>query len=128
MRISDWSSDVCSSDLLALLARIRHHAQFVVPEGDVEHQLRDAEAIDLGRVQRHVIVFIGQALAERAHREIPRAVFAHPVLPRDAEAFRPGGRPAGPALKAVADLETADVLLTVALAEAIGSAAAREIE
>src|SRR3546814_1617229 len=112
MRISDWSSDVCSSDLLALLARIRHHAQFVVPEGDVEHQLRDAEAIDLGRVQRHVIVFIGQALAERAHREIPRAVFAHAVLHRGAEAFRPGGRAAGAALKAVAALETDAVVLT----------------
>src|SRR3546814_13356310 len=110
MRISDWSSDGFSSDV---------------------HQLRDAEAIDLGRVQRHVIVFIGQALAERAHREIPRAVFAHAVLHRGAEAFRPGGRAAGAALTAVAALETAPVVLTVDLAAArdkTGRASWRERE
>src|SRR3546814_10301141 len=37
---------------LALLARIRHHAQFVVPEGDVEHQRSEEHTSELQSLMR----------------------------------------------------------------------------
>src|SRR3546814_18215496 len=54
MRISDWSSDVCSSDLLRPLAQPRHPAQLVIefrPRlwiaiGKIDR--RDAQAVDVG--------------------------------------------------------------------------------
>src|SRR3546814_16865696 len=34
MRISDWSSDVCSSDLNIVKGKVRHPAQVVIHDGD----------------------------------------------------------------------------------------------
>src|SRR3546814_1552955 len=42
MRISDWSSDVCSSDLLAFLVRIRHDDDLVGPGGLGEQLLQES--------------------------------------------------------------------------------------
>src|SRR3546814_7565033 len=72
---------------LALAARIVHHADFVVAEGDVEAHQRDAEAVDLVGVQADAIILIGQAFAESAHAEFPRPIAAHTMLHRCAEAL-----------------------------------------
>src|SRR3546814_1367939 len=54
MRISDWSSDVCSSDLLDVLGQIDDDRTRTARRGDVE-SLGDDRA-DLGRVLHQVIV------------------------------------------------------------------------
>src|SRR3546814_4802466 len=59
MRISDWSSDVCSSDLLVVPAR--HHAMAAVP-----HRLADRPRVSPIKPDR-----IGQI--GRAQRPVPLA-------------------------------------------------------
>src|SRR3546814_4438131 len=44
MRISDWSSDVCSSDLESLEARMRRQTERALAEADVALLLIDARA------------------------------------------------------------------------------------
>src|SRR3546814_8118459 len=54
MRISDWSSDVCSSDLLGQVERLdaqpvareRHAPTATIPDGEREHAV---ETLDAGR-------------------------------------------------------------------------------
>src|SRR3546814_6096204 len=50
MRISDWSSDVCSSDLVAVLCEDRHR-DLVVP-GDHEHPHHERQRRDRGEDER----------------------------------------------------------------------------
>src|SRR3546814_9630815 len=40
MRISDWSSDVCSSDLLARLERLDHRDRGIGGDGEVDADVR----------------------------------------------------------------------------------------
>src|SRR3546814_6786501 len=51
MRISDWSSDVCSSDLVARRAILRRQAEHLATRGDQRALAagRDADALDVGR-------------------------------------------------------------------------------
>src|SRR3546814_11937556 len=74
MRISDWSSDVCSSDLAGLRRAVRgqlladhHEAALGIDEGDVGHgRLRDVgEGADIGFLARHRIdaLVIGDEVA-----------------------------------------------------------------
>src|SRR3546814_6671151 len=70
MRISDWSSDVCSSDLLALLpqrraligpaSRQQQRPPRALPEPAREHrgggQLADDQLLDLVRVDQQVVI------------------------------------------------------------------------
>src|SRR5690606_2779661 len=109
---------------LAFAARIVHHADLVLAERHVEAHQRDAEAVDLVRVQADAIILIRQAFAERAHAEFPRAIAAHAMLHRRAEAL--GRQRIAPraALIAVAALET-DPLLAADIAEARDIDAAR---
>src|SRR3546814_17477320 len=58
MRISDWSSDVCSSDLLVLTRRVAHQVFYRIGEGSVREIMtvlyhvycRKVEAINQGRM------------------------------------------------------------------------------
>src|SRR3546814_19577863 len=43
MRISDWSSDVCSSDLGARADRIAHDVDLTVRGDETQHSLQDAD-------------------------------------------------------------------------------------
>src|SRR3546814_10214400 len=61
MRISDWSSDVCSSDLGDGLAAARHQAAVL---GDHQEQLLDHQRLGV-RVGRHVVA--------EEHREVELA-------------------------------------------------------
>src|SRR3546814_10902416 len=51
MRISDWSSDVCSSDLLGTVDMLRHHGQAVVAVLRVVPEAEVAELVDLSQPQ-----------------------------------------------------------------------------
>src|SRR3546814_10314321 len=90
MRISDWSSDVCSADLAALLAaavdqRLQAHARAAAHVeradalGAIELVAGDAEQIDAERrhVERHLADCLGGVAVEvgalvAAQREIGR--------------------------------------------------------
>src|SRR3546814_18538428 len=64
MRISDWSSDVCSSDLLAQLVagvggnmvELVHRDQTIIEGGDAEFLHREAEG-GMGADQHLVVAF-----------------------------------------------------------------------
>src|SRR3546814_20115402 len=60
MRISDWSSDVCSSDLGRHLRELRHHAVDVVLRPAIELR-RQGVGAEVGGLDRHRL-----ALAEAA--------------------------------------------------------------
>src|SRR3546814_2125265 len=51
MRISDWSSDVCSSDLLCLLGELIHHLADLGRHGIDRELEREAERVVRGRLQ-----------------------------------------------------------------------------
>src|SRR3546814_5762514 len=73
MRISDWSSDVCSSDLLSLHARMKH-----AEEGD------DAASLDYGLTtigRREINI---EAAVSRCSG-MPEYVFVHPEAHRSEE-------------------------------------------
>src|SRR3546814_21070938 len=70
MRISDWSSDVCSSDLGRHLRELRHHAVDVVLRPAIELR-RQGVGAEVGGLDRHRL-----ALAEAAGD----AQHLHPVL------------------------------------------------
>src|SRR3546814_14294215 len=89
MRISDWSSDVCSSDLtFLLLHRLKREgeagtqlAQSVVDAmfADMDAALRELGAGDLGvphRVKRMLSGFYGRAAAYEAGLDAPGDVLA----------------------------------------------------
>src|SRR3546814_16976670 len=89
MRISDWSSDVCSSDLLADLLRIEAYgetgdimpaADFLVRHREVAHRPHRQLVVDFG--QSVVIIPQGDAFQENAKR--------HPLALGDAA--RLGGK------------------------------------
>src|SRR3546814_13002850 len=54
MRISDWSSDVCSSDLLAAIVDAKHLHLYFLPFGEDFGNLGDALVLDLGDVDEAV--------------------------------------------------------------------------
>src|SRR3546814_3133234 len=72
MRISDWSSDVCSSDLLLLQARVRHQLgdplhgldQFALRVRLGRHRLERLD-LGLGHLARHALAQRGEYLAAR---------------------------------------------------------------
>src|SRR3546814_7501548 len=70
MRISDWSSDVCSSDLLSLLAR-RDEAQAIAGKLDRgQTAAREDAAVDPDAMRQHGGAFRGVAMHHR-HRMRP---------------------------------------------------------
>src|SRR3546814_11331169 len=87
MRISDWSSDVCSSDLQAvacLTERLAHN-----PTSDVTHVLLAASYGHLGRIEE------AQAAWRAALRANPDYSFEHrrKILPyKNRSAERRGGK------------------------------------
>src|SRR3546814_9137366 len=64
MRISDWSSDVCSSDLLAALT---------ADEGGLDVVFRIAEEVEF-------LLRVGEVLQQVAGRQVEVAVLAEPVV------------------------------------------------
>src|SRR3546814_12020658 len=57
MRISDWSSDVCSSDLLEDFLRImEHRGRGIERQRPARHHLRIVPALALGIADRHHMV------------------------------------------------------------------------
>src|SRR3546814_15333221 len=80
MRISDWSSDVCSSDLLAIGARgVAHHAlvlaELVVEEqGVVPGKFRPAGSLSGGPIRRR-----GQG---RVHLLLHESIMSWPYIRR----------------------------------------------
>src|SRR3546814_18446165 len=110
MRISDWSSDVCSSDLLPCLPELYHvfhDAPGVADDGQIDaNRLVDGRAIyvdvDLARVRRKGVQPAGHAIVEpRAQaddqvRLVPRPVRLIGTLHSKSEEPRVGkevGRP-----------------------------------
>src|SRR3546814_11180602 len=92
MRISDWSSDVCSSDLLGYAAWRGGAPERVMVGIAILMVLLDRLLVSTGRVEYHsvdlgylVIDLIGSAatiaLALLAHRFCPLIVAVLPVLP-----------------------------------------------
>src|SRR3546814_14895745 len=81
MRISDWSSDVCSSDLLGMADEMvgPHLAQLPVRPADQGLGGDDAAAleVDLGLVDQVELVVVGSPAQVRLH--------AQPVLLRSEE-------------------------------------------
>src|SRR3546814_1958295 len=63
MRISDWSSDVCSSDLGAVAIIVRGSG---VNRGDARPDLRSKTGVDPAR---HQFVLPNRAAGKEAHRE-----------------------------------------------------------
>src|SRR3546814_5855171 len=71
MRISDWSSDVCSSDLLAADRRVRIAFQGLALDafcGQPLHQLRRAVGADDRDLQRLFDLALGPALGQGQDR------------------------------------------------------------
>src|SRR3546814_20970839 len=116
MRISDWSSDVCSSDLPARLALGQRHGQraldrvcdFLGAIGVDQHHVsqlqggaseagEDENARVLGVLRGHI--FLGpqvHAVPERGHPPAPsRATAAGKLLPVKAQLGRTSGRVKG---------------------------------
>src|SRR3546814_12201996 len=73
MRISDWSSDVCSSDLIVLADKRRKNAQIGLIAGREDHAVTPAIKAGDGLFELAVAVIaaIGDARAGRAGAEIP---------------------------------------------------------
>src|SRR3546814_4172919 len=73
MRISDWSSDVCSSDLVGALPelRLRLHVHLIVPA-------EESEIVDVERPERALHRFVDGV---HRHLERPRLlpIHQHPV-------------------------------------------------
>src|SRR3546814_7503028 len=74
MRISDWSSDVCSSDLFAGLKRIAGAGFHRWRLGTVAHRLEGAPAFDLARLRqvRWAVLLLGFAARHRALQPVHR--------------------------------------------------------
>src|SRR3546814_3859146 len=86
MRISDWSSDVCSSDLATTLACAAHEADLIflaTPVGAIASTLaalkpclRDSTLItDAGSTKVNVVAAAREALGDRIRQFIP----GHPI-------------------------------------------------
>src|SRR3546814_16493770 len=69
MRISDWSSDVCSSDLI-VDAAVEHQPS---DPPHRQHLLRD----DLGRIEDVEVEPVGEILVEELQAEFPFREVAH---------------------------------------------------
>src|SRR3546814_1560756 len=84
MRISDWSSDVCSSDLLA--AQPRHLALADAIQAHGAHQIVDragGDALDVGFLDDRGQRLLGQAPGLQEGREVaPLAQLGNPQLDR----------------------------------------------
>src|SRR3546814_11426572 len=97
MRISDWSSDVCSSDLLATLLQATVLDNLVSPTINLNNlhlHLRDRPA-HYRQLQGEIAAFMQQLLADAARHDLGDAFFVHyaPNLGRDErgdERMRPG--------------------------------------
>src|SRR3546814_6316156 len=91
MRISDWSSDVCSSDLLGMLA----HGEIVVgaPDGDRLRPVMAVEATGVGEgalvaqdVDEHPIATFAMAPVDRLREDMlvvhlnAQSLFPHPLF------------------------------------------------
>src|SRR3546814_13918356 len=85
MRISDWSSDVCSSDLATTLACAAHEADLIflaTPVGAIASTLaalkpclRDSTLItDAGSTKVNVVAAAREALGDRIRRSEERRV------------------------------------------------------
>src|SRR3546814_16941940 len=72
MRISDWSSDVCSSDLLEDFLRImEHRGRGIERQRPARHHLRIVPALALGIADRHHMV--GEDASKNRVRNCRRA-------------------------------------------------------
>src|SRR3546814_19168053 len=88
MRISDWSSDVCSSDLEPDLPAQQPEPAVDVAGVDVEELVDDAEIIHAGSLLRRP----GRWLRVGIHAGLRRN--PRPAIPEEALAHRQGGRDA----------------------------------
>src|SRR3546814_17684326 len=109
MRISDWSSDVCSSDLAAALAQeLLHDAIFQRVEGDHGEPAAGAEQRLGGRKAAlqlaQLVVHVDAQGLEGARRGVDRPTFAtrallslgllpHPARPEERRVGKEGVRP-----------------------------------
>src|SRR3546814_18322570 len=81
MRISDWSSDVCSSDLRAVGAQMQHRPEdlariLIERRAEVEQQMRvlaRGEAVTVDADAPAVGAFGADAAVDHRHRKITRA-------------------------------------------------------
>src|SRR3546814_20600971 len=76
MRISDWSSDLCSSDLLVELAKQRDTALASTADAESARQAADRrlrELQDAAQSEREAMTSHVRAIEDRAHAEVDRA-------------------------------------------------------
>src|SRR3546814_3183134 len=82
MRISDWSSDVCSSGLFELYRRPVMAARLMMVEGEVQRSPENVVHLIASRVHdfTHLLDRLGDAAPPLP--PLPADVFAHPVHAR----------------------------------------------
>src|SRR3546814_14925166 len=94
MRISDWSSAVCSSDLLVGSDGARHHRMYQLAENLAVDQLEVIQICQLAIVQRLQFLVDLQDLGTPPGKRLEAGLVHAAVFPAAPEYQRPGGRSA----------------------------------